>query len=94
MALTFLELTPYAMVVMDGQRCVAKARRMGSGTGGRWILRVYDASWVDTPTNERQRANFKRLGLRWDVSPWLKSVDTRAQARKELQTLAGLRRGK
>lgn len=85
--MTLSEPTNYAMVVVDGKRCVAKARRKNTG---QWMLTLNGASWIDTMTNEKQKEWLKKLGLRPNASPWLKLVETKAQARKELKTLAGL----
>lgn len=84
MTMTFHEPVDHAMVVMDGRRWVAKARRTGAGP---WLLSLNAASWADTMTNERQRAWLRKLGLRPNASPWLKAVETKAQARRELQLL-------
>jgi hypothetical protein len=83
----FSEPLEYAMVVMDGRRCIAKARRKGTG---QWLLSLEGASWADTMINEKQKAWLKKLGLRPNASPWLKVVETKAQARRELQLLAGV----
>ena len=85
--MSFSEPVEYAMVVMDGRRCVGKARRVGTG---QWLLSLNGASWADTMTNEKQKVWLKKLGLRPNASPWLKVVGTKAQARKELKLLAGL----
>ena len=85
--MVFSEPLDHAMVVMDGGRCVAKARRKGTG---QWLLSLEGASWVDTMTNEKQKAWLKKLGLRPNASPWLKVVQTKAEARNELKLLAGV----
>lgn len=81
-----IEVTEYAMVVMDGNRCVAKARKTGIGP---WLLSLNAASWADTMRNEPQQAWLRKIGLRANVSPWLKVVETKRAARAELQALSG-----
>lgn len=72
------------MVVMDGRRCVAHAKKVHGG----WMLRLHGASWIDTMTNEKQRAWLKKLGLRPNASPFLKLVEKKQSAREHLQAIA------
>lgn len=74
------------MVVMDGRRVVAVARKYIHH--GVWQLRLYDGSWADTMRNEAQIAHYARIGLRPDIWPFLKSVKTRREALRIMKDLA------
>jgi hypothetical protein len=69
---------------MDGRRVVAKARKFHRS----WLLSLNGASWSDTMTNEAQRAWLAKLGLRPNVSPWLKLVKSRREAKRILADIA------
>lgn len=79
------------IVVLDGKRTVAVARRWRNH--GIWQLRIYDGSWADTMRNEDQKAHYARLGLRPDVWPFLKNVKTRKLALQIMSDLAGAQHG-
>jgi hypothetical protein len=86
MTMTFLEPTPWAMIVMDGERAVAKARKKAMGV---WTLTGIECSWVDprarTPLRDDFPTGFKDLYSR---HPEFLTVKTKGEARKLLQALA------
>ena len=73
-----------AMSVMDGKRCVAVARRLGSGG---WMMRIHGGSWADTLTNEGKQAHLKRIGMKPTTSPNLRFAKTKTEAKKILREL-------
>ncbi len=79
----------HGMTVMQGRRVIATAKKWRSP--GAWQLRLYDASWANTMTNEPQKAWYARLGIRPDIAPNLTSVKTYRQAKKIMSDLAGMR---
>lgn len=85
MAMTFLEANDWAMVVMDGRRCVAKARRYGVGY---WLLKLEGASWIDPrarqPIRDDLPAGFSDLFSKY---PNMLAVKGKAEARKIMQGL-------
>ena len=88
MAMTLYEAPQgHAFSVMDGKRCVAVARKSGCG---QWVLRLHEASWIDTKENEAQRAWYRKLGLRWNCAPHLKSAPNKRVARREMKAVAAL----
>jgi hypothetical protein len=86
MTMTFLEPTSWAMIVMDGDRAVAKARKKSMGV---WTLTGVDCSWIDPrarmPLRDDFPAGFKDLSSRY---PQFLTVKTKGEARKILQALA------
>jgi hypothetical protein len=69
---------PRGIVVMKGQRLVAKGRPIRNR--GVWQLTIVGASWANTMRNEKQKAHYKRHGLPPDCAPWLTSVPRRRDA--------------
>lgn len=86
MCATLHDFGTRGIVVMDGKRTVAVARKWRHH--GIWQLRLYDGSWADTMRNEAQIAHYKRLGLPPDVWPFLKNVKTRREALRIMADLA------
>jgi len=74
--MTFHEF-PHGMTVMDGNRCVAKARFIPSGG---WMLRTYNGCWSDP----RARSQ----GLFPGKFPYLLHVGSKGEARSVLRGLA------
>jgi hypothetical protein len=74
------------MIVMDGERAVAKARKNAMGV---WTLTGIECSWVDprarTPLRDDFPTGFKDLYSR---HPEFLTVKTKGEARKLLQALA------
>jgi hypothetical protein len=74
------------MIVMDGNRAVAKARKKAMGV---WTLTGIECSWVDPrarmPMRDDFPAGFKDLSSRY---PQFLTVKTKAEARNILQALA------
>ena len=79
-----LHIFNHAMSVMDGKRCVAVARRVGSGG---WMMRIHGGSWSDTLTNKAKQAHLKRIGMAPTTSPNLRFAKTKTEARKILSEL-------
>ena len=79
------------MVVMDGRRAVAKARRKPAPIG--WVLRACGASFTDPRARKPRFAGVG--GGPGIVDPGLMAIKTRREARKILREIAGLatRRG-
>ena len=80
--MTFHEPTNWGMIVMDGRRHVARARKVVSGG---WMLRIYAGSW--THPDARIPAFGRPRGATF---PYLMHVKTKAAARKELRALAAV----
>lgn len=75
----------WAMSVMDGRRCIAKARKY-QGRG--WLLRLESGCWVDAKTDpERNELTSKYGHGDKPFYPHLKIVRTKRAARQWLQSL-------
>jgi len=87
MPLSFYEPTKWAMVVMDGNKAVAKARHYG-GVGW-WLLKLESASWTDPrarqPIRDDLPQDFRDLFSKY---PNMLAVRSRNEARKIMQGLA------
>ena len=73
-----LDHSPHGLVVMDGQKRVAKARPVAQGF---WMLRRYGTDWDDP----RAGTNPEKFGKRMNKN--LLCVKGKAEARKVLQNL-------
>ncbi len=86
MTMTFSEPTPWAMIVMDGDRPVAKARKRQMGV---WVLTAVDGSWIDPrarmPLRDDFPAGYKDL---YSQYPELLTVKSKGEARKLMMALA------
>jgi hypothetical protein len=65
------------MVVMDGRRCVAKARYIRLSGG--WLLKAYGFQWTDPRARQKQG-----IGV---VCPEYLTVKTKREARRILESL-------
>ena len=74
------------MIVMDGKRVVAKARRYGTGW---WLLKLESACWVDSRARQPLRsdlpAGFRDLFSRY---PDMLAVKSKREARRIMGGLA------
>lgn len=82
--MTFHEFN-FGMVVMDGKRCVAKARKRNLG----WHLILEGASWIERSERKPIRDDWpKEVKSLWAHYPNMLLVQSKGEARKKLQELA------
>lgn len=86
MPMTFLEPTRFTMIVMDGDRCVARARRWGIGW---WLLEAVDACWTDPRARQPLRDDFP-AGYKdmFSKNPRLLAFKAKGDARATMRGLA------
>lgn len=80
-----------AMVVMDGRRCVAAARRWGCG---QWLMTLHGGCWIDTTTNPRRAEHCKHMRIPVTMFPSIRACRTKAEARRWMLGLAQGRKGR
>lgn len=84
--MTFQEPTDWSMIVMDGQRAVAKARKKQLGL---WLLSLENACWIDPRARQPIREDWPAgVDSMWSKYPQLLAVKTKREARKIMQELA------
>ena len=90
MPMTFLEPNGWAMIVVDGRRTVARAKKWGVGY---WLLelQIGEACWTDPrarmPIRDDLPVGFKDLFSRY---PHMLAVKSKVEARKLMKGLADM----
>lgn len=86
MAMRFEQPVSWAMIVMDGNRVVAKARKKGIGM---WLLSLEAGCWTDPRARQPLRKDWpEEIASMWPKYPNLLAVKTAKEAKRIMQELA------